>query len=61
MADAPTPAPGDRQQAKDSGGILSGVSDALHSAAYSAIEQPLDGVAQIVSHVTPGQSVGQAG
>jgi len=53
MADAPTPAPGDRQQAKDSGGILSGVSDALHSAAYSAIEQPLDGVAQIVSHVTP--------
>jgi diguanylate cyclase (GGDEF)-like protein len=35
------------------GGLLSGVSDMLHAAAYSAIQKPVDGIAQIINHTTP--------
>jgi hypothetical protein len=32
--------------------LTSGVGDALHAAAYSAVEQPLAGVAQVIRHTT---------
>ncbi len=32
--------------------LLAGVGDALHAAAYTAVEQPLAGAAQVIRHTT---------
>ncbi len=53
MADGPKSIASDAHRSDDNGGVVSGVSDMLQAAAYSSIQQPLNGVAQIVRHLTP--------
>jgi len=43
----------DQAPSPNDGTLLGGVGDALHAAAYSAVEQPLAGVAQVIRHTTP--------
>lgn len=53
MTDGPNTVSEQVQSSDDSRGALSGVGDMLHAAAYSSIQQPLNGVTQIVRHLTP--------
>ena len=53
MTDGPTTISEKVQPTQDSGGALSGVTDMLQAAAYSSIQQPLNGITQIVRHLTP--------
>jgi hypothetical protein len=41
-------------ETKHEGGLVNGVENFLHAAAYGAIQTPIDGVTQFVDHVTPG-------
>lgn len=43
-----------KHESKHEGGILNGVENFFHAAAYGAIQTPLDGVTQLIDHVTPG-------
>ena len=38
---------------KHEGGIVNGVEDFFHAAAYGAIQTPIDGITQLVDHLTP--------
>lgn len=42
----------DQTKSQSDNALVSGVGDALHAAAYSAVEQPLAGVAQVIRHTT---------
>ncbi|MDP3506618.1 MAG: GGDEF domain-containing protein [Candidatus Melainabacteria bacterium] len=42
----------DRAQGPSQVSLLDGVGDALHAAAYTAVEQPLAGTAQVIRHTT---------
>ncbi|CAN5494031.1 hypothetical protein BH11CYA1_BH11CYA1_12990 [soil metagenome] len=42
----------ERAQTQSDATLMSGVGDALHAAAYTAIEQPLAGVSQVIRHTT---------
>lgn len=53
MTDGPKTVSEHVQSADDNRGALSGVSDMLQAAAYSSIQQPLNGITQIVRHLTP--------
>jgi diguanylate cyclase (GGDEF)-like protein len=53
MTDGPKQASEDIQRSQSSGGVLSGATDMLHAAAYSSIQQPLNGITQVVRHLTP--------
>ncbi len=53
MTDGPKTVSENVQHADDSRGALSGVTDMLQAAAYSSIQQPLNGITQIVRHLTP--------
>lgn len=46
-------APG-KHEIKHEGGLVNGVENFLHAAAYGAIQTPIDGITQFVDHVTPG-------
>lgn len=44
-----------KETESDSGGVFSGAVDMLQAAAYSSVQQPLNGITQIVRHLTPLQ------
>jgi len=53
MTDGPKPVSENVQRSQDSGGVFSGAADMLQAAAYSSIQQPLNGITQIARHLTP--------
>ena len=53
MADAPQELVKNTSHQDDHGGVFSGAVDMLQSAAYSAIQQPLNGASQMLRHLTP--------
>ncbi|RTL43123.1 MAG: GGDEF domain-containing protein [Candidatus Melainabacteria bacterium] len=53
MTDGPKQIKEAQPRTEDSGGVLSGATDMLQAAAYSSVQQPLNGITQLVRHLTP--------